>query len=105
MTCRDCKNRHGCTEPYKSYKYEKDGDSVENWCDDFDTKHKDKTVVKDGLRIKQSGYSFNVWVSDEKTGELISYFICCKKKSKRELKKFAGYVKNTLFELERLGMR
>ena len=76
MTCKDCKSRHACTEPNKSYEYDKDGDSWANRCDDFDTIHEDKTVVKDGLRITQSGYSFNVWVRDDETGKLLFHCIC-----------------------------
>lgn len=96
MTCKDCKSRHTCTEPNKSYEYEEDGDSWANWCDDFDTIHKEKTVVKDGLRITQSGYSFNICVRDEKTGNLISHFLCRDEMTKNELKKYAGYVKTIL---------
>ena len=102
MTCKDCKNRRTCTEPNKSYKYDKDGNSWANWCDDFDTIHKDKTMVKDGFQITQSGYNFYVWVRDEKTGELMSHFVCQKQLSERELGEYADYVKGVLPELERL---
>lgn len=99
MTCKDCKSRHACTEPNKSYEYDKDGDSWANWCDDFDTIHEDKTVVKDGLQITQSGYSFNVWVRDKKTGKLISHFMCRDEMTKKELEEYADFVKNRLPKL------
>ena len=99
MTCKDCKSRHTCTEPHKSYEYEKDGDSWANWCDDFDTIHEDKTVVKDGLRIVKSGYNFNIMVFDDETDKLLFDCICQDEMTIKELYKQADFVKNKLPKL------
>lgn len=68
MTCKDCKKRNNCKDPDKSFKYDEDGDSWANWCDDFDTIHADKTIHNGGLVVTQLGYNFHIWVADEKTG-------------------------------------
>lgn len=99
MTCKDCKSRHTCTNPNKSYEYEEDGDSLANWCDEFSSIHKSKTVVKDGLRITQSGYNFHIMVVDNKTDKPILHSSCTEKLSKKELERYANFVKTKLKEL------
>lgn len=95
MTCRDCTKKDVCKSMHKSFKYDKDGDSWANWCDDFKSIHKNKTVYKDGLEITQCGYNFHIWVTDEKTGELLLHAQCDKSISEEQLKQYADLVNNS----------
>ena len=98
MTCKDCKKCNNCKDPDKSFKYDEDGDSWANWCDDFDTIHADKTIHNGGLVVTQCGYNFHIWVADEKTGKALAHFGCEEEKNEKELAKFADFVKNKLLE-------
>lgn len=46
MTCKDCKKWEKCKHSLKSDKYAEDGDSWANWCMNFDTIHKGKSISK-----------------------------------------------------------
>lgn len=98
MTCKDCKKRNNCKDPDKSFKYDEDGDSWANLCDDFDTIHADKTIHNGGLVVTQCGYNFHIWVADEKTGKALAHFGCEEEQNEKELAKFADFVKNKLPE-------
>jgi len=93
MTCKDCKLFKTCTDNHKTTKY-KDGDSWANWCDDFRSRHKDKTVIYQGYTFVQNASSGNIWVYDS-NGQFRMHAICTKFLTKRDLEKYArDYVDN-----------
>lgn len=87
MTCKDCKLHRHCTDKHKSYKYSDDGDSWAHWCDDFKSKHRSRSITKNGYTVIQSGYNWHIHIADNETGSMIMHVACNKRKSKRELSK------------------
>lgn len=84
MTCKDCKKKRKCVSGNKSFLYDPDGDSWANWCDDFESKHKSRTVHYKGFTAVQSGY--NILYSDADQNAWY-HMNCTKRLSRRELKK------------------
>lgn len=98
MTCKDCKQAASCKNKNKSYKYE-GGDSWANWCDEFAAIHQDKTVIKNGLRVTQCGYNFNVWVFDDESGKLVMHAMVIKELTIEQLEKYADLVNTQIPKL------
>ena len=88
MTCKDCKKWKQCKSSAKSDKYEEDGDSWANWCDDFDTIHKGKSISKGRYTITQSGYTWHLMIVDEQTGHMMLHAQCRKEMSEEELEAY-----------------
>lgn len=62
MTCKDCKQWKTCNSSAKSDRYSDDGDSWANWCEEFVSRFKDKTVRWGEYRITQSGYNLHTMI-------------------------------------------
>lgn len=86
MTCEDCKISDICTDKHKSYKYSEDGDSWANWCDEFQSIFRDKSVVVDGYTITQSGANHHVMIVD-KDGNFVMHAACTKDLTEDELRR------------------
>ena len=96
MTCKDCKSHRNCANEHKSYKYCADGDSWAHWCDDFKSKHRSRSITKNGYTVTQSGYNWHIHIADNETGSMVMHAACNKRMSKRELSKMLNVYKTLL---------
>lgn len=85
MTCKDCKLWKTCNSASKSDEYGEDGDSWANWCDDFRTIHRSRSVRNGEYIIYQSGYNWHIMMIHEPTGKMMMHCSCTAKKTKKEL--------------------
>lgn len=84
MTCKDCVKYPACTNSLIS----PDEDGCAEWCDEFVTVHKSKTVEFGGYTVHQTGYNFHVTLY--KDGKMVAHFNCTNEQTEEELKEFVG---------------
>ncbi len=87
MTCRSCKRFKECDDPHRSCKYDKDGDSWANWCDEFLPIRETVCIEVDGYEVRQSGLNYHVTIRDIESGQTVAHYACKAYKSLASLKK------------------
>lgn len=98
MTCADCRDFSTCDFEFKSLTYSEDGDSVANHCDEFNSIHNPKEVIKNGIVVHQTPRG-GIYAYDESTGKLIYHALCYEMKTDEELKQTADFIKNQLSKI------
>lgn len=102
MKCKDCRKRRKCISCLKSYRYSNDGDSWANWCDDFDSVHKTRTLYKDGYLVMQSGVDWHIVIIDDYTNEMVLHEQCTKKMSNKKLLKMIDHYRKGIYNQKRM---
>lgn len=84
MTCADCKDYSTCDYEFKSLTYDEDKDSIANYCDEFNSIHEPKEIIKNGIVVHQTPRG-GIYAYDEKTGKLIYHALCYEMQTDEEL--------------------
>ena len=87
MTCRSCKRFKECTDPHRSCKYDEDGDSWANWCDEFFPVRETICIELEGYEVTQNGRNHHVMIRDIESGRIVAHYSCNKPKTIASLRK------------------
>lgn len=100
MTCADCKDYSTCDYEFKSLTYDEDKDSIANYCDEFNSIHEPKEIIKNGIVVHQTPRG-GIYAYDEKTGKLIYHALCYEMQTDEELEQTADFIKYQMQKLRK----